>query len=130
MKVYSQCKKCKAEISYSTHANTRVEFAMYDGETKELSCTSCRTVEQYHADELYAKPSKIAQIGASLIFLIGTPLVIYGLNPVFTSTRNPYSIYIIGSFFLVPVVVYALIKKQDQNRVNAFNRSNLRGRVR
>ena len=37
MKVYGKCKSCKNEIGYRTNANTRVEFAMEDGEIKEVA---------------------------------------------------------------------------------------------
>ena len=36
MKVYGKCKSCKNEIGYRTNANTRVEFAMQDGEIKKM----------------------------------------------------------------------------------------------
>jgi hypothetical protein len=32
MKIYGKCKNCQNEIGYSTSANTRVEFAMQDGD--------------------------------------------------------------------------------------------------
>ncbi len=79
--------------------------------------------------KLYAKPSKIAQIISGLVFLIGTPLTFYLVNPVFTGSRNHYVIYIVGGFVLVPVVVFAIINRQDQTRVSSFNNRKLKGRV-
>ena len=58
MKVYGKCKKCKTEIGYSTSANTRVEFAMQDGENKTLNCKTCGIKTEFHVDELYTKESK------------------------------------------------------------------------
>jgi hypothetical protein len=129
MKVYGKCKNCKTEISYSTSANTRVEFAMQVGEKKILNCKNCGMKTEFHIDELYKKESKIAQIGAGLVFLIGTPLMFFFVNPILIGSRNHYVIYVVGGFLLIPVIVYGIIKKQDQTRVNSFNRIRLKGRI-
>ena len=101
---------------------------MQDGERKTFNCKDCGIKTEFHVDELYAKESKIAQIIASLIFLIGTPLIFFFVMPGFTGSRNHYVIYIVGGFLLVPVIAYGIIKKQDQTRVNSFNRCKLKGR--
>ena len=129
MKIYGKCKNCKKEIDYSTSVNTRVEFAMQDGENKTLNCKNCGIKTEFHVDELFTKESKIAQIGAGLILLIGTPLMFFFVNPIFTGSWNHYVIYIVGGFLVVPVIAYGIIKKQDQTRVNSFNRSKLKGRI-
>ena len=129
MKVYGKCKNCKKEIGYSTSANTRIEFAIQGGEKKTLNCKNCGLKTAFEVDELYTKDSKIAQIGAGVILLIGTPLMFLFVNPVFTGSRNHYVIYIVGGFLLIPVIAYGIIKKQDQIRVNSFNRSKLKGRI-
>jgi hypothetical protein len=129
MKIYGKCKNCQNEIEYSTNANTRVEFAMLDGENKTLTCKSCGIKAEFHVDKLFAKESKVAQIGAGLILLIGTPLMLFFVYPIFTERRNHYVIYIVGGFLLVPIIIYGIIKKQDQTRVNSFNRSKLKGRI-
>lgn len=129
MKIYGKCKNCQNEIGYSTNANTRVEFAMQDGENKTLNCKKCGMKTEFHVDELFTKESKIAQIGAGLIFFIGTPLMFLFVNPIFTGSRNHYVIYIVGGFLLVPVIAYGIIKKQDQTRVSSFNRRKLKGRI-
>jgi len=129
MKVYGKCKSCKTENGYSTDSNTRVEFAMMDSETIKLNCKNCAKIREYHVDELYAKPSKTAQLIAGLIFLFGTPLMIFAINPIFNGTSNHYIVYIVGGFLLVPIFAYAVINKQDQTRVSDFNRRKLKGRV-
>ncbi len=129
MKVYGKCKNCKNEIGYRTNANTRVEFAMQDGEIKKLNCKNCGTNFEFHVDELYANHSKIAQIGAGLIFLIGTPLIFFLVNPIFTDSRNHYVIYVVGGFLLIPIFAYAVINRQDQTRVSDFNNRKLKGRI-
>ncbi|MFO7656769.1 MAG: hypothetical protein R6W78_06855 [Bacteroidales bacterium] len=129
MKVYGKCISCKTEIGFSTNANTRIEFSIQEGENKTLKCKNCGTKTEFHADELFMKESKIAQIGAALILLIGTPLIFFFINPIFTGSHNHYVIYVVGGFLLVPVIVYGIIKKQDQTRVSSFNRNNLKGRI-
>ena len=129
MKVYGKCPNCNVETGYSTSASTRVEFAMQDGEQISLNCNDCGTTTKFHVDELFTKESKIAQIGAGLIFLIGTPLLFFFVSPIFSETQNHYVIYIIGGFLLVPVIAYSIIKKQDQTRVSSFNQRKLKGRV-
>ena len=129
MKVYGKCRSCKAEITYSTSANTRVEFAMQEWETKTLNCKSCGKENEFHVDQLYAQESKIAQIGAGLLFFLGTPLIYFLVNPIFTGSRNNYVIYVVGGFLLIPVIAYGIIKKQDQTRVSDFNRRKLKGRI-
>tara|TARA_R110002167_G_scaffold365301_2_gene589487 strand:+ start:30 stop:428 length:399 start_codon:yes stop_codon:yes gene_type:complete len=129
MKVYVKCPKCENELGYSTNANTRVEFAMQDGENKKLTCKKCGRTTDFHVDELNAKESNLAKIGAGLIFLIGTPLMFLFVSPIFTGSRNHYVIFIVGGFLLVPVVAYGIIKKQDQVRVSSFNRKKLKGRI-
>lgn len=129
MKVYVKCPQCENELRYSTNANTRVEFAMQDGENKKLTCKNCGRTTDFHVDELNAKESNLAKIGAGLIFLIGTPLMFFFVSPIITGNRNHYVIFIIGGFLLVPVVAYGIIKKQDQVRVSSFNRKKLKGRI-
>ncbi|SHH76517.1 hypothetical protein [Winogradskyella jejuensis] len=129
MKVYGKCQKCETEVAYSTNTNTRVEFAMRDGESRILKCKNCNAETNFHVDELYTKESKLAQIGAGLIFLLGTPILFFIINPIFTGSRNHYVIYVIGGFLLIPVIAYGIIKKQDQTRVSDFNRRKLKGRI-
>ncbi len=129
MKVYGKCKNCSGEIGYSTNACTRVEFAMQHWESKKLNCKNCGTDSEFHVDELLAKQSKVAQIAAGLIFLIGTPLIFFLVNPVFQESRSHYAIYVIGGFLSVPLIAYAIINKQDQTRVSDFNRRKLKGRI-
>jgi hypothetical protein len=126
MKVYGNCKKCKQEIGFSTNANTRVEFAMQDGENKTLTCKNCGIKTEFRVNELYAKESKIAQIGAGLIFLIGTPIMFYFVSPIFMGNNARIVIYAVGSFILIPVLIYRVIKDQDRIRVNSFNRNKLK----
>lgn len=124
MKVYGKCKSCSHEIAYRTNAHTRVEFAMQDGEIKKLNCKNCGTNTEFHVDKLYAIPSKRTQIIAGLTFLFGIPVILILLNVIYYNSEY----YIIGGFF-VPLVVFIILNRQDQTRVNDFNRRKLKGRV-
>ncbi|VXC37247.1 hypothetical protein [Maribacter litoralis] len=129
MKVYGKCLQCSNEIAYATSANTRVEFAMQDGEIIKLTCKNCGKINEFHVDKLHAKQSNLAKIGAGIIFLIGTPLMFLFVSPIFSESRNHYVILIIGGFLIIPVIAYGIIKKQDQVRVSSFNRKKLKGRI-
>lgn len=121
MKVYGKCKNCRNEIGYSTQANTRVEFAMKDGEKKMLNCKNCGTSSEFHVDELFANRSKSPLILAGISFLLVTGLSLYFL--IFGDSEYVY--FSIG----LPFVIYFILDKQDQTRVSSFNRRNLKGRI-
>ena len=121
MKVYGKCKSCKNEIGYRTNANTRVEFAMHDGEIKKLNCKNCGTNTEFHVDELYAQRSKMPYIIVGLTILT---IIIVTLYFLFFSDSK----YVIIAFGL-PLIVYLILTKQDQIRVSDFNRRKLKGRT-
>ena len=125
MRIYGRCKNCRADVSCSTSASTRIEFIKKHNEYKEIECQNCGTITKFHIDDLRARESKLAKIVAFLILVIGTPLtfVIFGL---FYTNFNVYAI--VGGFFLIPVIIYRFIQNQDQQRVLDFNRNNTRGR--
>ncbi len=121
MNVYGKCKNCKNEIGYRTDANTRVEFAMQDGETKKMNCKNCGTDTDFHVDELFAKRSNMPILTVALgVFL----LVIITVYFLFFSDNQ----YVIIAFGL-PFAVYFMLDKQDQKRVSDFNKRKLKGRT-
>lgn len=121
MKVYGKCKSCNNKVSYRTSANTRVEFAMQDGETKKIICKSCGKNTEFHVDELYANRSNMPYIMVALAIL---SIVIITLYFLFFSDNN----YVIIAFGL-PIVVYLILTKQEQIRVSNFNKRKLKGRT-
>ena len=121
MKVYGKCKNCKNEIGYRTDANTRVEFAMQDGETKKMNCKNCGSDTNFHVDELFAKRSNMPFLMVALGVLL---LVIITLYFLFFSNSK----YVIIAFGL-PFAVYFILAKQDQKRVSDFNKRKLKGRT-
>ncbi len=129
MKIYGKCNSCENENRFWSNSSTRVQFAMNEGEIKKITCKNCKVINEIHIDELYTKKSKLAQILAGLIFIIGTPLTFFFILPALSETINNYLIFIIGGLLLVPVVIYGIINKQDQKRVSSFNRNKLKGRL-
>ena len=129
MKVYGRCENCLEDISYSTSTRTRVEFAMTHEESIDLCCKNCDKNSTFHVDELFAKPSKIAQFCAAFIFFFGTPLIYILINQILIDNRSNYVIYAVSGFLIVPVLAYTIINKQDQIRVSDFNRRKLKGRI-
>lgn len=121
MKVYGKCKSCKSEIAYKTNAHTRVEFAMQDGETRKMACSSCGMTSEFHVDELYAKPSNMPLIIVGLLFLTGMIILVYQIF----FPKNPYVIIMFG----LPIGIFFTLKKQDRTRVSNFNRRKLKGRT-
>jgi hypothetical protein len=78
-------------------------------------------------DDFKAKASKIAQVSALLVFLVGTPLTLIFLwHPLFSLSWS-YAMVTIGGLIMVPVTVYALMIRDDDNRVSTFNRYKLKG---
>lgn len=122
MKLFAKCTKCKHEMSFDSNHKTRVEFAMYDGHTKTLNCKNCQQSNNLKVNDLYAKESKTAIKIASLIFLIGTPILIYYIPTFLLKYGGLYSTLGIAGFMLIPVFVYSNILKEDRIRVNTFNR--------
>src|SRR5690606_13798067 len=121
MKVYGKCKSCNNEVSFRTYANTRVEFAMQDGETKKINCKNCGTNTEFHVDELYANRSNMPYLMVALAILT---IIIITLYFLFFIDNN----YVIIAFGL-PFVVYLILTKQDQVRVSNFNNRKLKGRT-
>lgn len=121
MKVYGKCKSCKNETGYRTDANTRVEFAMKDGETKKMNCKNCGTETEIHVDKLYAKRSNMPYLIVALAVLTIVFITLYFL---FFSDYE----YVIIAFGL-PLVAYLILTKQDQTRVSDFNKRKLKGRT-
>ena len=121
MKVYGKCQSCSNEAFYRTDANTRVEFAMKDGERKTINCRNCGTSTDFHVDELYAKHSKMPYL---MVGLAALTVIFIALYYLFFSDRG----YIVFAFGL-PVIFYIVLTKQEQTRVSNFNKRKLKGRT-
>ena len=122
MKIYARCKECKSEIALWTRAANRVDLKMKHRDSIELHCKLCNKIYKYSIDELKAKQSKIALLTGALILITGAPVIIILLWDYIwkSGLYNAFGlILIIG----IPGCVYTIISKNDQIRVNNFNRS-------
>lgn len=122
MKLFGKCPQCKSEVSFYSDSSTRVEFSMREGKTKKISCDECGSVSELSINNIYTKKSNLALLIAGLIFLVGTPLIIYSFKDILFSLKGPYSVLAISGLFVLPSIVYFIIQKEDQNRVSTFNR--------
>lgn len=122
MKLFAKCIKCKHEIIFNSNHKTRVEFAMYEGKTKTLVCTNCDIKNSLKVNDLFVKESKLAFIIAGLVFLIGTPILIYYLPIFILKYGGLYSSLGAAGLLLIPGIIYSNILKEDRIRVNTFNR--------
>jgi len=127
MNIHVTCHSCGHEISKWVWLGTRVDLARQKGEQVELECRACHGRSRYHVDDFKAKASKFAQVSAFLIFLLGTPLTLIFLWHPLLSLSWSYAMVIIGGLIMVPVTVYALMIRDDNNRVSSFNRYKLKG---
>lgn len=109
------------EISYATNTNTRVEFAMRDGEQKNFKCTNCGEENIIHVDKFYAKKSKLPFLTSVFAGIIVTIATLYFI----LFTQSNFIIIALG----IPFVIYFILRKQDETRVSDFNRRKLKGRV-
>lgn len=127
MKLFGKCPSCKSEVSFNSSSNTRIEFAMSEGEIKKIQCKNCGTTFELFVNDINAKKSNLASLVAGLIFLLGTPLIVFLLKDFLLEIRGPYSVLVISGFFLVPSIIYFIILKDDGKRVSAFNRLKIKG---
>jgi hypothetical protein len=123
MRLYAHCKNCDVETSFSTFAETRIDYVQSKSETKEIECKNCGNVKEFHIDELQAKESKVVLIIALLILIIGTPIVFYLVSKLVEER----GVLIIGGFMALPAIIYEILKKQEQEKVSMFNRHKVRG---
>ena len=123
MKVYTRCKKCKSDISYSTWESDRVGMKMSLGNKIELRCKQCNYEDQYEIDGFKAKENRIAHFIALLVFLIGTPIILVLLWDKIFMTNNIYTILALVTPLVIPSVIFGIISKNDRQRVSIFNRS-------
>ena len=123
MKVYTKCKKCKSDISFSTWETDRVGLKMSKGESIKLTCKKCNFSANYAIDDFKAKESKIAHLIALLVFLIGTPILFILLWDKMFKTNNIYTIYGLVIPLIIPSIIFTIISRNDRLRVSSFNRS-------
>nr|WP_288931582.1 hypothetical protein [uncultured Allomuricauda sp.] len=126
MRLFGKCPSCKKENSFKSDAQTRIDYEMKNGKWKSFVCTECGEDFRLMINNIYSKKSNLASIVAGLVFLIGTPIVIYLFKDILLQIRGPYSILIISSLFIVPSIIYSIVLNEDQKRVSTFNQLKVR----
>ena len=127
MKLYTKCSHCENEVEFREKAGTRIELLKKVDENFELTCDYCGQKFERHVDQVYAKRSNFLRLLAILTLLIGTPILLIGLNPIIETSYK--AVYVFGTFVTVPGVIYGLVVSQDSKRVSDFNRNKVRGRL-
>lgn len=117
MKLYTRCKNCKSEISFTSDVNDRPELEMRKGKEFLMTCNSCHQKHTYHVNDFTASKSLLQKITALSISLILIIALILG--ELYVLSMN---IYFYGAVFLVPSLAYLIINKQQVARLNSFNR--------
>ncbi|MFD0989701.1 hypothetical protein ACFQ1R_06310 [Mariniflexile jejuense] len=95
---------------------------MYEGKIKTLICDNCGIKNSFKVNDIFAKESKLAFINAGIVFLIGTPILIYYLPIFILKYGGLYTSLGAGGLLLIPGFIYSNILKEDRIRVNTFNR--------
>ena len=117
MKLYTRCKSCKGEISFLSSVNDRGELEMEKGKEFPMTCPHCLKKLKYHVNDFTAERSITHKLFLILIF-IGLAIGIVLSEVVFLQ----YRVIFIGGGLLLPSIVYLLINKQQQAKLNSFNR--------
>ncbi|MBL4752829.1 MAG: hypothetical protein JKY52_04390 [Flavobacteriales bacterium] len=127
MKLWTSCINCAEKIHFSEWVNDRVELSMSKGRELKLTCKACNTQGAYNVDDIYAKGSKLTQILALTILVIGTPVTFYFLWDYFFLTAYVYIIAGISGMLVVPATVYLTIIKNEEARIRRFNSHRTKG---
>ena len=127
MIITTTCNKCGHEIKTWTWYPDRVELAKSEGEFLERHCKNCNTKAKYHVDSFIAQSSKIAIITATVVLLIGTPIVLYFIWDILFKLVWSYAILSVAGLLLIPIIIYGLILSDDRRKVDSFNGHKLKG---
>jgi hypothetical protein len=121
MILYTICNSCKNTIKLPFSEFSRADIAMKKGDFIELRCNKCYNKDKYHLNNIMAKKSPIAVIISLIIFILGTPLLLYFLGDYFFRTTNLKVIGLLIGIVGIPTIMYNLINKEEQKKVSGFN---------
>lgn len=123
MKLFTNCKNCKSEIRFKSWYSDRVEIKKSVGDSLQLKCKSCNKTDKYRIDTIKAKESKLALFFAFIIFLIGTPIMLFFLWDYFLKANYLYGILGLLLPLIIPSVIYMIVNKNESSKVRLFNQS-------
>lgn len=127
MIICTRCRTCSSEIKMRTFAGNRVELAKAKGQIIPVQCKVCNKRADYRVDDFRAKPGQIVRITATLILLIGTPVLTFGIWNYLYSVNQPYQILTLVPLILIPITVYGIMTKEENNKIKNFNRHKIKG---
>ena len=122
MKLYTRCKNCKTEIQFRLFVTDRVEYKMRYGENKELTCKKCNNKSLYNISDIKATESNIPRLIGLIVFLCGTPLLIFFLWD-YLWIKYIYAVVSMATLILLPVSIYRILIKSEENKTRFFNQS-------
>lgn len=123
MKLFTNCKNCKSEITFRSWYSDRVEFKKSKGDSLKLTCKSCNKTDKYYIDNIKAKESKFALLIAFMLFLIGTPILFFSLWDYFLKVNYFYGMLGLLIPLTIPSIIYMVISKNESSKVRLFNQS-------
>ncbi|MBU3010308.1 hypothetical protein KO506_02735 [Polaribacter vadi] len=105
MKLYTNCKSCKKEITIKSNASTRPDLQMEKGDEFNVNCFNCGKKEKKHVNDIKAEPNK-------LVLLIGLLLGIF-------ATLFLWTIY--GAIGTVSIIIPLIFLQQQMSSTKGFN---------
>lgn len=126
MILQTQCKHCNKTIRFHSFATDRLELSKLERIMNiELKCRHCKIKDKYHINDIHAK-SKVLQILALAIFIIGTPITFMLIKDYLLNVRGGYATLTIAGFLLVPITIFMIINKEVQTAQSRFNLSRIK----
>lgn len=119
MVLYCSCNFCKSEIIIREAFNDRGEIKKLYGDTYSILCPRCEQSNQVAGNRVHAKESKFSGL-IFLILLASSFLIGYFLYD-YIGTKSIQAWLIVPSISSIPVIVYFIYKKIDNNKIRQFN---------
>ena len=102
----TKCNNCKELVKVKSNASYRAELSKKNGEQFNSTCLNCGTIQKKHVNDGCAKQDNRIILGAVLISIVATLVL---LN-------------ILGAMGTITGIIPVLIGQQQSKSVHAFNR--------
>lgn len=116
------CKSCRQIIRFNVWwISDRVELMRKKGENIDVKC-KCGHANSYHVNDITASNNRVISILSSVIFLVGTPVIIYMIWRTIGEVNYPYAVAALLGGGVIPFLIYLTITKSQQGKLSTFNR--------
>lgn len=116
------CKACRQIIRFNVMwVSDRVELSKKKGENIDIKC-KCGHSDSYHVDDITADNNRAISILSSVIFLIGTPIIVYVIWKTIGGVNYPYAVAGLLGGGVIPFIIYLTITKSQRDKQSTFNR--------